>query len=274
MKKYFYINGKIAELNKPALPANDVGVLRGYAVFDFLRTFNGKMFHLENHYKRFVNSAKQLGLKMPIDKSKTEAILYKLLRKNKTKEASFRLVLTGGATSDGLNPGKPIFFILCEDLYRLPQDIFKKGGKLISQDYARLFPESKNTNYIMAISLIEKRKKFNAVEILYVDDGKVLECSTSNIFLVKKGKLITPKNRILPGVTRKIVINLAKGHWRVEERGISTKELWSADEVFITATNKDVVPIVAIDGKRIGAGQPGKISLELLKLYKEYTAKY
>lgn len=275
MKKYCYFDGKICLLKDAKVSANDLGILRGYGVFDFFRTRNGKLFHFSDHYKRFANSARTIGLSVPIKQDELEKIVYKLLEKNSDKDSSFRLVLTGGPTSNGMSIEKPIFYILAESLYTLPEEIFKKGGKLITFDYSRLYPESKNTNYLLAVTLQKEKIKKKALEILYLNGNKVLECSTSNIFLIKGNNVITPKEGILKGITRKIVLGLAKKEgMNVIEKEIDKKTLLSADEVFITATNKDISPIVEIDGKKIKTGKPGEKTKILMDRFSEYTKNY
>jgi len=276
MKKYFYLNGKILPLDKPAIFANDLGLLRGYGAVDFMKTVNGKPFFLRDHFTRFRRSARLLGLRAPIEESALEKILFNLLEKNRSEDASFRLVLTPGRTPDGmsrLETGN--FYILTEDLYKLPDEIYTKGAKLITAEHERLLPLSKNINYLEAMRLQPVKIKRSALEILYKKDGRVTECSTSNFFIVKKGAEVTAKDAVLSGITRRIVINLAKkAKVPVVERNVLEKEIYGADEAFITATNKKIAPIIAIDGQKIGNGRPGPVTLQLLKAYDKLLANY
>lgn len=274
MHKYCYVNGKVAELAKARLAPNDLGLLRGYAVFDFLRTENGIPFLFDEHFARLERSARTLGLKVPINKTKCFSVLKQLLKKNKLKDASFRLVLTGGPTKDGVSLGKPSFFILVEDIYNLPSKISTEGGKLITYEHHRQFPEAKTTNYLTAISLQKEKKKAGAVEMLYLSKGKVLEATTSNIFIIKANTLVTPKDNVLLGTTRALVIKLAKkAGFSVEERDLFVGELVEAGEVFITSTNKKITPIVAIDNMLIGDGEVGEKTKVLMEEFKELIAK-
>ncbi len=274
LRKYSYLNGKIRPAKDPAILANDVGWLRGYGVFDFLRTYDGKIFHYADHYRRFANSAKLLDLKVKIKQADLEKIIYRLIKKNNLREVSIRLVLTGGPSPDGLNfnPQTPTLAVLIEGLYQLPTKLFQTGAKLITFNYDRLIPEAKNLNYIWAVKLQKEKKRQGATEILYTNKGKILECSTSNFFIVKNNKLITPKDNILLGVTRKVVIKLApKLKLPVEERPLKIEELKTADEAFITATNKDILPIIKINSQKIGSGRPGPVTKQLMTLFEEYT---
>lgn len=272
MKKYCYLNGKIIELAKAGIPLNDIGLLRSYAVFDFLRTENGKPFLFKEHFARFQNSAKILELKVPIKADKCLSILKQLLKKNKVTEANFRLVLTGGPTNDGLSFTRPNFFILVEELYSFPPKVFANGGKLITYEHERQWPEAKTTNHLMTIKLQKTKKKAGAVEILYVSRGKVLEASTSNFFLVKGNTLVTPKNNILTGTTSNLVITLAKKvGMSVEERDMFVGELTEASEAFITATNKKITPVVEIDTMRVGKGRVGEKTKMLMAAFAEHV---
>ncbi len=274
MKKYFYLNGKILDINKPALQINDIGVLRGYGVFDFFRTYNGKVFHWEDHFKRFTSSAKSLNLKVLLSKDSILKIVKQLLKKNNCIDASVRLVLTGGPTDDGLSYKKPTFAILIEDIYDFPKNFYRQGAKLISFEHQRLLPQSKNNNYILAVKMGPLKKKKGAVEVLYTSDGKILEASTSNFFIFKGATVITPKDNILKGITRKVVLRLAKKRFKVEERELKIGELDSATEAFITGTNKLIMPIVMVDNKKIGDGEVGENTKLLMEEFKKYVEKY
>ncbi len=275
VKPYCYYNGEVKLVAKVGLPLNDLGILRGYGVFDFLRTYNGKPFHLKEHFARFKNSAKLFNLSVPITEKEVAAIIWSLQKKNKMPEASIRLVLTGGLSLNGLSLSKtPSFFMLMEDVYEFPDSVFTKGAKLITFDYERLIPQSKNLNYITAVKLQKAKQKAKAVEILYTNDGYISEAATSNIFLVKDGVLVTTKEGILLGVTRNLVIKLARKIMKVEERPIKLSELLKADECFITATNKKITPIVKINARTISTGKPGEYTKELLSEFNELIRTY
>lgn len=275
MYKFGYLNGKIINTDKPQLFLDDIGLLRGFASFDFFRIYNSVPLDLKDHYQRFINSSKIIGLKVPISYKELSEILKILLSKNKIKDAHVRVILTGGKTNSGLLPTKPNIFILLEEMKNLPDNLYKNGGKLVINEHLRLFAEAKTTNYLQAVSLQKSRIKNKAIEILYVFNGSVLEAATSNIFIVKDKEIITPKEKVLSGITRKIVIKLAKNSgYKVIERDIKEKELYSADEVFLTATNKKVLPIVAINNKKISDGKVGEISRGLNQDYAEYIVKF
>lgn len=268
MYPYCYFNGKIIKSDKPLLKLNDIAILRGYAAFDFMRIYDKKLFHFEDHMKRFRNTAKLMGLKLSFSDKQIKDVLESLINKNKNKDYQVRFVLTGGETKNGLQPSTPVFYILFEKRSDLPKPLYKNGAKLITHEYCRTLSEAKNSNYLQAVLLQGKRIKEKSVEILYVCEGKVLEASTSNIFIVKNSKLFTPKENILKGITRKVVMEIAKKlKLELEEKEITIEELLKADEVFLSATNKKVLPIVQIDSHKIGNAKVGEVTKKLLEEY-------
>ena len=145
----------------------------------------------------------------------------------------------------------------------------------MTHEYLRLVPGAKTTNYITAVRLAKEKKKAGAVEILFVDHGRVLECSTSNFFIVKDGKIFTAGKDVLGGTMRNKVIELVrKDGFKIVEREIRVEELATADEAFLTATSKDVTPIVKIDKLKIYDGKVGPVTKRVMKLLADYMKNY
>jgi branched-subunit amino acid aminotransferase/4-amino-4-deoxychorismate lyase len=273
MKKYCYFNGKIIEENKAKLSLDDIGVLRAYACFDFLRTHNGKPFLFDNHWKRFQKSANILNLKIPISKQKVKAIIQKLLTKNKFKESNIRIVLTGGKIKNGMDydKSKPNFYILITKVHKSPKSFYEKGVKLITYEYQRENFEAKTINYITGIKLNKLLKRQKANDVLYTINKKILETSTGNFFIINDNKLITAKTNVLMGTTRNLLIRLAKKEFKIEERDVLLTELKSADEALITSTTRGIMPVVKIDEQKVGNGKVGEKTKYLIKSFEEYT---
>lgn len=268
MYPYCFFEDKIVKSDKPLIKVNDISVLRGFAAFDFLRIYNGKPFCFDEHFKRFQNTTREMGLKLPYSKDQILKILDDLIIRNKDKSFQVKFVLTGGATVNGILPSKPILFIIFEKMQDLPEKIYKNGAKLITNEYLRTLPTSKTSNYLNAVLLQKQKNKQKALEILYINNGEALECSTSNLFIVKNETLFTPKENVLNGVTRQKVLEIAKKNKiKTNETRVTFEDLKNADEVFITATNKKVVPIVKIDDFQIGDGKVGEMSKFLLGEY-------
>jgi len=277
MLDFCYLNGKILPFNKAVINLDDLGMLRGYGVFEVLKTVNNKIFLFDEHFMRLKNSAEFLGIKLSHKKSEIEEIIKKLIIKNKIKEAAIRIVLTGGRSLDAitLNSKTPTFYILVSEYKPLNEKLFKNGVNLKTVSYARDFSEFKTTNYIKAVKEINSRQRQEKFfEILYVSDGKILECSTSNFFVFIGDKLITPEEGVLKGITRNFVLRLAKKYFDTEERDLKIEEMPYVSEAFLSATNKDILPVVKIDNKTIGDGKPGKNTKKLMKALKDFTEKY
>lgn len=276
MSDYCYLSKKYLKLNQTKIAVTDIGVLRGYGVFDFLRTYNKKPFLLDEHLKRFKNSARILGLKLPATKVQLTKIIFQLLKKCPRPEANIRMVLTGGQTINGLDYDyeKPTLFIYTDKCSYLPEKIYRQGAKLITDEFSREFSKAKTLNYIRAVYLQKIKKQKGALEILYTHDNKIFEGTTSNFFIFRDNKLITPKDGVLLGITRNLVIKLAKPKFKIVEREIKINELKLCDEAFITASNKEIVPIVKINNLKISNGKVGKRTAWLMNAYKNYTTNH
>lgn len=274
--KYAYFNGKITELKNVKIDPYDLGFLRAYGVFDVMRTQNGKPFLLDEHWKRFQNSAKELNLIIPMDRNKYNAIINKLVKLNNFNESTIRTILAGGVSENGFAYcAQETFIILIEKFQALAPEVFENGAAVITVEHARHIPRAKVCNYVEAIRNQQRKLKKGALEIIYVKNKRALEASTSNFFVVKDGKIITTKDGILLGTIRNLVVRLAKKWgYEVQERDIQEEELYAADEVFLTATNKDIVPVVKVGGKKIGNGKVGKVTQELMKIFAEFAKAY
>ena len=272
-----YFNGSIIPLAEVRINPYDIGFLRGYGVFDYLKVYQGKPFLLKEHLIRFQNSAKALNLSVPLSIEKIEAIVAELLQKNNAGTCAVRLVLSGGV-SDSLVQNKELtFLILVEDAHPLAPELYENGAKLITKEYDRPVPSAKHSNYSFAAAHQDERLKADAVEILYLADGEVRECSTSNIFVIGENWIATPKENVLIGMTRNYIIDLVNKNltqeFKMEERRVTALELFSANECFITASNKEVVPIVAIDGRPIGDGKVGATTRRIMELFQQSVRK-
>lgn len=272
--KYYFFENKICESSKVFLNPHDLGFLRGYGVFDFLRTFKGKPFLLREHLRRFQNSAKLLNLPFPSNQKWLKNIVLKLLRKNRLPEATVRLILTGGIGKDSMTPdNKPQLLIFVEPLHPFPQTYYQKGIKLITLEHLRENPRAKTLNYSFALQHKPALKRAGAQEMLYLHQGSVLECSTSNFFMFKGNKLITPRENILLGTTRNLVLKLAQNHFKIQEKKIHLAEIPQADEIFITATLKEVLPVVKINHWKIGQGKPAGKTQIINNLFQKYIQR-
>jgi branched-subunit amino acid aminotransferase/4-amino-4-deoxychorismate lyase len=270
-KEYCYLNGKIIPVNDAKIPVIDIGVLRGYGIFDSIAGIDDRIVFFDEHHKRFETSAKIMRLKIPLKKEEIKKIIENLLQRNGYHLSKIRLVLTGGKIIGSLDYDRRSenFFILAEKTEMPPKDNYTRGVKLITAEYEREIPRAKSNDYVTAVYLQPSQKKSGATEILYTFGGNILEATTSNFFLVRDNRLITAKDGILFGITRGKVIGLAKKFMDVEERIVKTSELRTADEAFITSTYKKVMPVVKIDNLVIGNGNVGDKTKLLMEKYNE-----
>jgi branched-chain amino acid aminotransferase len=274
----FYINGKFLDEKEAKISVYDLGLLRSYAVFEVLRTYNQKPFYLEDHLKRLLNSAKLIGLKHNYNLKFLRKITLQTLKKNIKKglEYNIRIILTGGNSEDFITPSKPNLIVMITPLKKIDEKLYQKGGKLITKISERILPQAKTIIYTEAVKFMQEAKRKGAIEVLLLDKNKkILECATSNFFAIINKKLITPpEDQILPGVTRKIVIDLAKGlKIPVIERDIYFNAIEKFDEAFITATLKEILPIIQIDNFKISS-QPGPITKTLIFQFKKLTENF
>ncbi len=276
MARYAYWQDRIVPADTVAISPYDLGFLRGYGVFDVMRTENGKPFLLERHWERLANSADMLGLKLPIDATRYRETLADLLAKNAFPQSTIRTVLTGGQSESAFTPeGKETFIILIEPFTPLDDRYYRDGAKLITLDYARSWPAAKVTNYVAAIRENARKVAADALEVLFVSGDRALEASTSNFGIILGETLVMPGEAILRGVTRGLVLELAReAGLKTEERPVALDEVFAADEMFLTATNKYIVPVVRVDDRTIGSGEPGERTRALMAALRDYCARY
>lgn len=272
----FYANGQFVKEQNALISVNDLAIIRGYGVFDFLRTYNGVPFHLTEHLKRLQNSARLIGLDLPCSLEDIEALIHKGLSQSEHREKNIRIVVTGGLSDNGITPGEaPQLLLMITAITSFPSIYYEEGAKLITSHVNRFIPGAKTINYIPAILCLEDAKAQGAIEAIYVDrDGYLLEGTTSNLFVVRDGCLITPPcDRILSGITRQVVLELTKDVIEVVQRPLHKDEVRLFDEVLITSSVKEVIPIITIDSVTIGNGSIGPVSQKVLELFKEKTQK-
>jgi len=266
-------NGTIIPYEEAHVHVSDLGLLRAYAVFDYLRTFGGRPFRLHDHLARFRNSAAGLGIPLRFANEQIAAAIDELLARNPLEECAFRLVLTGGHSPDSMTISDPNFFILAERLPEYDPVCYTEGVKLITSEFLRDVPTVKSTGYLNAIRLAPIVREHGAHDMLYCHEGRVLELTRNNFFLFHGDTLATPSDDVLHGITRKVVLELCRGAFPVEERDVRTDELRAATEAFLCGTTKGVMPVVRIDDFVVGEGRVGENTRRVMELFGAYTAR-
>lgn len=271
----YYLNGKFIPKSKAAISLWDLGLLRGYGVFDFIVTYNGGIpFLLDKHLKRLFKSAGMIGLDIPWTLDQLKLLVTKTVRKNSDgKEKIIRIIVTGGETKDGISPGtKPTLAVMVYDRKRFPRKYYQNGIKVITYDYNRESPQAKSLNYIQAVKAVNLARKKSAVEAIYIYKklNKVYEGTQSNIFIIKDQNIYTPDGETLPGITRELIFNLSRKLYPTTMREMTIDELFSADEIFLSASNKEIMPVIKVDNKVIGNGKPGEVTKKIMLEFKKF----
>jgi branched-chain amino acid aminotransferase len=278
-----YLNGKFVEESKAVVSVFDHGLLYGDGVFEGIRSYNGLIFKLREHIDRLFESAHTIMLKIPMGKAELIEIVKQSLRINRLHDAYIRLVVTRGEGDLGLDPRKcaqPTVFVIADKIELYPKRLYEHGLELITVATQRNVPEAlnpqiKSLNYLN--NILAKIEAINAgyeEAIMLSPSGYVTECTGENIFIVKKRQLLTPPPYIgvLRGITRQTVMDLGC-HQRLEVREelLTRHDLFNADEMFLTGTAAEIVPVVKIDARSVGFGKPGAITKKLQKSFRQLT---
>lgn len=273
MIQYYNVNGQMVKAGEAALKVNDLAILRGYGIFDYFLVREGVPMFLDDYVARFFNSAQLMYLEIPFSASELKDLIHELIEVNNVPEAGIRLVLTGGYADDGYTPVHPNLLILEHPMPNIPPA--ENGVKILLHGYQRELPEAKTINYLTGIRMLNEMKEKGAVEILYHEYGTIREAVRSNFFIVTADDtVVTADEKILWGITRKNVLNVAKSAFKVEERSINVEELYFAKEAFITSTIKGVLPVVQVGEQVIGTGKVGEVTRQLGQLLEKYAKAY
>jgi branched-chain amino acid aminotransferase len=274
-----FLNGKFLPLKDATVSVLDRGFTLGDGIFETLRAYGGDVFRLQDHLERLFNSAQKIFLEIPYSKERLEEIVYETLKKNKLQEAYIRITITRGEGPPGLafpENTQPTIVVYAKEFPIFPKEYYKQGVKIATfpssvTQTATLNPQIKSCNYLSHIIIKELARQKDAFEGIILEDDKIVtEGTVSNIFIVKNGKLKTPPLSpfILPGVTRKIILELAeKKHIPSEETQLTVEDIYQADEVFIVNTGIEILPISGADSLQIGDGKPGKITKALREAF-------
>ncbi len=271
-----YYGGKYyKDSSEIKIPITDLALTRGWAIFDFMRTYGLKPVLLKLHLVRFRNSLKEAGIRLTFDEKSIERIISKLMQLNKIRrDVAFRIIVTAGDSKDSFNPSKkPRLIILTEQIHSITSKFRAKGYFAQIVGVQRLLPSAKTVNYLPGLKLLADAKKQGFDDVIYISGNNVLEGVTNNIFIVKNNKLITPKEKVLGGITRQLILKVAiNNNIPTYERNISVQQLLDSDEVFSTSTIRQILPITKINGKIIGDGKSGKLTNRLDILFKDHIS--
>ena len=278
-----YIDGKYYDERNAKISVFDHGLLYGDGIFEGIRAYNGRVFKLKEHIDRLFYSAKAILLEIPMAHADIMAATVETCRQNRIRDGYIRLVVTRGAGTLGLNPRsckKPSVIIIAGKIQLYPQELYQQGMDIITVPTTRnlhsaLNPAIKSLNYLNNIlAKIEANNAGCEEAIMLNAEGFVAECTGDNIFVVKEGHLLTPplSAGALYGITRRTVMELAaQAGLAVSEPDLTRYDLFNADESFLTGTAAEIMPVVKIDGRTIGAGKPGPVTRNLVTQYHTLT---
>jgi branched-chain amino acid aminotransferase len=278
-----YIDGKYYSERDAKISVFDHGLLYGDGVFEGIRAYNGRVFKLQEHIERLYWSAQAILLRVPLTPAAMMKAVLETCRQNRIRDGYIRLLVTRGAGTLGLNPNRckrPSVVVIADKIQLYPQELYTKGMEIVTVPTTRnlhnaLNPAIKSLNYLNnVLAKIEANNAGVEEAVMLNSEGFVAECTGDNIFIVRQGQLLTPplSAGALHGITRGVVMELARAEgWVVAEPNLTRYELYTAQECFLTGTGAEIIPVVKIDGRVIGRGRPGSLTLELERQYRELT---
>lgn len=282
-EQWIFLNGEFVTKENAVISVYDHGFLYGDGVFEGIRAYSGNIFRLKEHLDRLYDSAKSIMLTIPYTKEELTKIIIETLRRNHLYDGYIRLVVSRGVGDLGLSPytcKQPTVIVIAEPLRIYPKEVYETGLDIITVPTRRnrndvLSPMVKSLNYLNNVLVKIEATLAGVSEALMLNDqGYVAEGSADNIFIVKDNVIKTPPGYVgaLVGITRNAIIDIAtrKGY-KVVETVFTRHEVYTADEVFLTGTAAEVVPVRKVDGRIIGDGVPGKITQELSESFRELT---
>jgi branched-chain amino acid aminotransferase len=281
MSRNIWLDGKIVDESDAKISVFDHGLLYGDGIFEGIRFYNGRVFRLTEHIERLYLSAKALLLKMPWTLEEVCEATLQTIRANNLNDGYIRLVVTRGIGDLGLNPylcPNPSMFIIASGITLYPAELYENGLEVVTCSTRRptpasLSPQVKSLNYLNNVMAKVEALKAGAKEGLMLNEqGYVAECTGDNVFVVKKGEVITPpvSDGSLDGITRQVIFELCfELGISIREMSMARYDIYTADESFLTGTAAETIPMVKLDEREIGDGKPGPISLRLIEAYRQ-----
>lgn len=285
MSPPIYINGKYFSKEDAKISVYDHGLLYGDGVFEGMRTYSNKVFRLDEHIDRLYESARAILLTIPMSKQEMAEAVKKTVELSGLSDSYIRLVVTRGSGSLGLDPNRtsdPQVIIIVDLIALYDRKYYDEGLKIITASTIRnhpaaLSPRIKSLNYLNNIMAKLEGLQAGCMEAIMLNHkGEVAECTGDNIFIVKKGQLLTPSadSGILEGITRNAILELANTlKIPARETTLTRHDLLVADECFLTGSAAEVIPVVSIDSRPIGDGKVGPTTKQLMVEFKKLVVR-
>ncbi|MEN6304804.1 MAG: branched-chain-amino-acid transaminase [Armatimonadia bacterium] len=280
MPLQIWLDGKLVPEQEAKVSVFDHGLLYGDGIFEGIRAYHGRVFKLQEHLQRMYDGAHCLMLNIPITIEQMQEVVLETLRANELRDAYIRLVVTRGVGDLGLDPRKcpvPTIFCIATSIALYPEEVYTKGLSLVTCSTRRNPPDAlngsiKSLNYLNNILAKLECVQAEVPEgIMLTTDGYVCECTGDNLFLINGNKLITPPDYLgaLPGITRQAVMELgADLGMEVLEDLFRMRSVYTAEEAFLTGSAAELVPVVEVDGRKIGNGHAGPKTTKLLEAFR------
>ena len=282
-----YIDGKFYPKSEAKVSVFDHGLLYGDGVFEGIRAYHGQVFLCKQHIDRLYEGAHCLKIAIPYSKSEMRDIIYLSLKQNNLTDAYIRLLVTRGVGDLGLSPkkctDKGTVICIAASIALYPEELYRTGLPIITAATVRAHPETlnprvKSLNYLSNIFAKMEAENAGCEEAVMLNHrGEVSECTGDNLFIVKKGVLrTTPVSAvILEGCTRNCILEIARNSGiETREETLARYDLYTADEFFLTGSGAELIPVTSLDGRSIGNGKPGPMTLDLLAKFRQYAKDY
>jgi branched-chain amino acid aminotransferase len=281
MAMKIFLDGQWVEPAEAKISVFDHGLLYGDGIFEGIRLYDRNIFRLDAHLERLEYSAKALMLDLPMSRAEIAEAVCETCRRNGLVDGYIRLVVTRGVGDLGLAPWncpKPSLFIIADKIALYPPEYYEKGLAIVTVATRRLAPGAlspavKSLNYLNNIMAKMDARQAGALEAIMLNEqGLVAECTGDNVFIVHKGRIFTPSAQqgALKGITRDTIFDLAREmDLPIEEHDMTRYDVWNADEVFLTGTGAEVIPVIKLDGRQIGTGQPGPVFNRILTAFRQ-----
>lgn len=278
-----YIDGEFFDQAEAKISVFDHGLLYGDGVFEGIRFYNGRVFRMEEHIDRLWESARSICLDIPLAREELDEALLETIRQNDLRDGYIRLIVTRGVGNLGLNPAqckRPGIIIIASTIALYPEEVYQRGLTVVTVATRRMGPATlnpaiKSLNYLNNVLARIEANLANADEALMLNDaGNIAECTADNVFIVKRGQIMTPPITAgaLRGITRSVVFDIANELGiKISEPELTRHDLYIADEAFLTGTAAEVIPMIKVDGRTIGNGKPGEITNRTIKRFRELT---
>ena len=278
-----WLNDALVDESEAKISVFDHGLLYGDGVFEGIRVYCGKIFEAGAHIERLYASALAIRLQIPVDQPTMTEYMETTVRANGLRDAYIRLVVTRGIGTLGLNPlvcKHAQIIIIAATIQLYPPELYESGLRVVSANTVRnhplsVSPQIKSLNYLNnIIAKLEALDRDMLEAIMYNHLGYVAEATGDNVFVVTKGRIVTPPISAgsLNGITRTVVMRLARqSGYEVTEANLTRHDLYAADEIFLSGTAAEVIGVVEVDSRPIGSGRPGPITRDLLKKFGQYA---